>query len=87
MESLTVVNRSGSASGSTTRRKICPLVAPSVWATRMRDRPMRSTAALAPTTTLRKVAMKIRKNFDASPMPSHTTASGIRAIFGSGRRN
>ena len=83
----TVVKRSGSVSGSTTRRKIWRGDAPNVCATRMRARASRSTAAWAPTTTLRKVAIKIRKNLEASPMPSHTTASGIRAIFGSGRRN
>ena len=31
--------------------------------------------------------MKIRKNLEPSPIPNHTTTSGISAIFGRGRRN
>ena len=75
------VTTEGTADGSTMRRKIWTGLAPRHSAARTRIAGVAITPWMALSSTTKKLPQKIRKYFEFSPMPNHTTAIGIIAAL------
>ncbi len=77
MPTRMAVKISGSAEGRITLRKICAWLAPSVRATDTRSGGVLFTPEMVPMMITGMVPTRIRMAFGNSPMPNHTTSSGM----------